>query len=247
MPRHTSTDSSLKSRNATPLASATEKKLLGYAALAAASGVAMLALAPGAEAKVVYTPTRQKLTVNTTFVLDVNGDGTPDFNFTAFTLLGGALRRETYTFNSDGFLEASGAVQSNQFWGAQFDVSALPAGVKIGGNGKFSTSNFFMGAVSATDGGPPNYAGPWAPAGGNVKDRYVGLKFVISGETHFGWARFNVQIRQPLKGKVQAVLTGYAYETVANAPITAGATSGNEAADARPTTLGQLAAGVAGH
>ncbi len=65
MPRHTSTDSSLKSlnksRNATPLTSAMEKKLSGYAILAAASGVAMLALAPSAEAKVVYTPTHQKL------------------------------------------------------------------------------------------------------------------------------------------------------------------------------------------
>jgi len=38
-----------------------EKKLSGYAILAAASGVAMLALAPSAEAKVVYTPTHQKL------------------------------------------------------------------------------------------------------------------------------------------------------------------------------------------
>ena len=49
MPRHTSTDSSLKSlnksRNATPLTSAMEKKLSGYAILA----------------KVVYTPTHQKL------------------------------------------------------------------------------------------------------------------------------------------------------------------------------------------
>jgi hypothetical protein len=246
MPRLTSSSSSLKSRNTTPLTSAMEKKLLGYAALAAASGVAMLALAPGAEAEVVYTPTHQKLTVNTTLALDVNGDGTPDFNFNAFSLRFGP-RRDTYTFLSEDFLEATAPMRSNQFWGAQFDVSALPAGFKIGRNGKFSASNFFMGAVSATDGGPPNYAGPWAPAGGNVKDRYVGLKFVINGEIHYGWARFNVQVRLPLKGNVQAVLTGYAYETVANAPIMAGATSGNEAADTQPARLGQLAAGAAGH
>jgi hypothetical protein len=246
MPRDTSTDSSLKSRNATQLTSAMEKKLLGYAALAAASGVAMLALAPSAEAKVVYTPANQKLPINTTFALDVNGDGIPDFNFFASTFLGGA-RRETYTFNSDAGLTVAGAEQSNEVWGAQAAVSALPAGVRIGRNGKFAASHFFMGAVSATDGEPPTYFGPWAPSQGNVKNRYVALKFVINGETHYGWARFNVQIRQPLKGKVQAILTGYAYETVPNAPIMAGQTSGTEETDTQPATLGQLAAGAAGH
>ena len=259
MPRHTSTDSSLrlrnksrdksrnKSHNATPLTSAIEKKLLGYATLAAASGVAMLALTPSAEAKVVYTPTNQKLPLNTTFALDVNGDGIPDFNFFAGTFMGGAVRRDTYTFNSDGTLGVSGEVESNQVWGLNGFVSALPAGVKVGPNGKFAASHVFLGLVAATDGEPPSYFGPWAPKDGNVKNHYVGLKFVIDGETHYGWARFNVQIRQPLNGKVQAILTGYAYETVANAPILAGETSGTEESETRPATLGQLAAGAAGH
>jgi len=246
MPRHTSTDSSLKSRNATTLASAMEKKLVSYATLAAASGVALIALAPGAEAEVVYTPTHQKLIVNTTLALDVNGDGTPDFNFNAFSLRFDP-RRDTYTFLSEDFLEVSGGLQSNQLWGVNAAVSALPAGVKIGGKGEFAVGNFFMGAVSATDGGPPNYAGPWAPAGGNVKERYAGLKFVIDGETHYGWARFNVQIRLPLKGNVQAILTGYAYETVANVPILAGATSGTQESVTPLATLGHLAAGAAAH
>lgn len=255
MPRPTSNGSSTKStnnsrnksRSPTPLTSATEKKLSGYAILAASSGVAMLALTPSAEAKIVYTPTNQKLPLNTTFALDVNGDGIPDFNFIAGTVLGGAVRRDTYTFNSDGTLGVSGAVESNQVWGENNIVSALPAGVKIGGKGKFAASHFFMGLVSATDSEPARYFGPWAPPDGNVKNHYVGLKFVIDGETHYGWARFNVQIRQPLHGNVQAILTGYAYETVANAPITAGATSGAEEADTPPATLGQLAAGAAGH
>jgi hypothetical protein len=123
----------------------------------------MLALAPGAEAKVVYTPANQKLPLNTAFALDVNGDGIPDFNFIAGTVLGGAVRRDTYTFNSDGTLGVSGAVESNQVWGVNGAVSALPAGLKIGGQGKFAASNFLMGAVSATDSEPARYFGPWAP------------------------------------------------------------------------------------
>lgn len=170
MPRHTSTDSSLKSRNksrnATQLTSAMENKLLGYAALAAASGVAMLAAAPSAEAKVVYTSTHQKLPLNTTFALDVNGDGIPDFNFFATSVLGGALRRDTYTFNSDAGLDVAGAEKSNQVWGAREAVSALSAGVKIGGNGKFATSHTIMGLLAATDGEAPFYYAPGLPRKG---------------------------------------------------------------------------------
>lgn len=248
MPRHTSTASFLKSRNTTPLASAMENKLLGYAVLATASGVAVLALSQSSEAKVIYTATHQKMPINSTFSLDVNGDGIPDFTFFAGTELGGA-RRETYTFNSDASLSAEGATNSNQVLGIGEGVSALAAGVKIGATGNFATSHFFMGLVSATDSGPARYYGPWAPAGGNVKNHYVGLKFVIDGEIHYGWARFNVQIRQPLKGNPQAYLTGYAYETVPNGPILAGKTSGAEDAEAQPAGLGKLALGtaVAGH
>jgi hypothetical protein len=47
--------------------------------------------------------------------------------------------------------------------------------------------------------------GPWV----NVKDRYLGLKFQIKGNTHYGWARLNVKVS---KTTITATLTGYAYE-----------------------------------
>ena len=43
-----------------------------------------------------------------------------------------------------------------------------------------------------------------------------------------------------------AVLTGYAYETVANKGIETGKTSGPDIASAQPATLGQLALGAEG-
>jgi hypothetical protein len=105
-----------------------------------------------------------------------------------------------------------------------------------------------MGVVSASNGGPPTYDGPWAPAGGTEKNRYVGLKFVIGGQIHFGWARFNVRMRLPRQGGLVAVLTGYAYETVANKPILTGQTKGADLAQAQPepATLGRLAEGATG-
>jgi hypothetical protein len=89
------------------------------------------------------------------------------------------------------------------------------------------------------------FGGQWA----NVKNRYLGLKFHIDGQTHYGWARLSVGGKQPLA----ALLTGYAYETTANAPITTGKTSGTDSAslaptdfgtDASPATLGTLALGA---
>jgi len=86
------------------------------------------------------------------------------------------------------------------------------------------------------------------------------LKFTIHGKTHFRWARLNTTCNLY---KVEAVLTGYAYETVANKPIITGKTKASD--DARnyhrgpgasvtnpvpdaphPATLGALAMGAHG-
>jgi hypothetical protein len=93
-----------------------------------------------------------------------------------------------------------------------------------------------------------------------VNSRYLGVKFEIKGQTHFGWARLNVQIQLPLT--ITATLTGYAYETIANKAITAGQTKGPgnlepdasieepdaslTAPSSKPATLGALAAGAPG-
>jgi hypothetical protein len=74
--------------------------------------------------------------------------------------------------------------------------------------------------------------GPWA----DVQNRYLGLKFKIKGESHYGWARLNVQLNG---GPITGTLTGYAYETIPNKPIIAGKTHGKDEA-----TLGHLATGA---
>jgi hypothetical protein len=90
--------------------------------------------------------------------------------------------------------------------------------------------------------------GPWL----GVKQRYLGLKFVIKGKVHFGWAR----IKMNGLGSEDFV-TGYAYEGTPNKAIIAGATK--ESADANadeakssaspdfiPASLGLLAMGAPG-
>jgi hypothetical protein len=93
--------------------------------------------------------------------------------------------------------------------------------------------------------------GPWK----NITRGYLGLKFFIQGKAHYGWARLNVTII-PGGGGIYGLLTGYAYETIANKTILAGKTKGDEneidssPADLsndvpNPLTLGRLARGAA--
>ena len=85
-----------------------------------------------------------------------------------------------------------------------------------------------------------------------VKNRYLGTRFQINGEPHYGWARLSV-LRNGRHFKV--VLTGYAYETIPNKRIIAGRTHDSDETKqpasmkgyASPApTLGSLALGAPG-
>jgi hypothetical protein len=86
----------------------------------------------------------------------------------------------------------------------------------------------------------------------NIQNHYLGLKFQINGETHFGWARLSVHVNSD---NLKAYLTGYAYETVPGNAIVAGQTTGaaeNAVLDLKSDdapqlpALGMLALGVQG-
>ena len=86
------------------------------------------------------------------------------------------------------------------------------------------------------------WGGQWANGGKGLKDRYLGFRFQITDQVHYGWARVSVAI----KGKVfTSTLTGYAYETIPNKGIIAGKTTGSDVTilPANTGTLGHLALG----
>lgn len=232
-------------RGAVALNSSVEKRLFNYAAVASAAGVAVLALANSSEAKVVYTPTHQKISPNTTLSLDLNGDGVNDFVFSNRFNGPRGLAAPTSGSRTSAALSINPAAKTNAVWGYSGFVSALPSKIKLGPAGKFLHSRYFMGGVSAIEANHPTYNGPWAPADGDEINRYVGMKFVIDGQVHFGWARLNVKIRQTKNGGAVAELTGYAYETVANKPILTGQMSGTDDSSTEPISLGHLALGSA--
>lgn len=245
---HAFNRSSRISKKAGILSLQTEQKLLSYAALATAAGTGVLALAQPSEAEIVYTPVSVRIAPpNNPYNLDLNGDGVVDFSI--FVRDPASPRGPTFSRRTSAAMLMYGKGSNVNAVNKNNEVPAFAAGVAVGPKITFGTG-VFMGGVSAIDGNHPMYAGSWAPAGGSEKNRFVGVKFMIDGEVHYGWVRFNVKIRQEVKGGVLAELTGYAYETEPNTPIVTGKTSGTALSRNEPASnrgiLGFLALGSTG-
>ena len=238
-----------------------------YALAASAAGVATLALVPAAGAKVIYTAAHKVIPKEMRVYIDLNRDGINDLFFFMLTC-------------SDRFCSALYGIplSNNLAWATGTrSVAALHPGKRIGPSKHFQSSHIFMVHSERKLNARPNAntllnqpnstsctyynSGPWL----NVKNRYLGLQFIIKGKTHYGWARLNVTVREGVcpnhPGKVTAILTGYAYETIPGKAIIAGSTEGPDddgpdnddiqepntsltAPTPQPATLGMLALGA---
>src|SRR5271157_2461793 len=192
-----------------------QTRLNTYALAASAAGVGVLALAQPTQASVVYTPTHQVIGANGVYNLDLTGNGTVNF----------LIQEWVSGFTSNNALLCDAAIGNGVVGKARF-ASALSAGASIGPNQKFvgggNNGEVMLSVTHFTTGSTGYVHGAWS----NVRNRYLGLKFQFSGETHYGWARVSVK-RQA--NHFTAVLTGYAYETTPNTAIIAGEISGNAA------------------
>jgi hypothetical protein len=241
-------------RTPAKLSESIHQQINAYALAATAAGVGILASAQPTEAKIIYTPAHVVLTgvPHTSYLLDLNHDGINDFSISGGYYVFESGDTATLRCIPEGSLD-SARVPKQGF------VMALPAGVRVGSGERFNQSEF-MGKVSQRSGATGFY-GPWVNGGKGVRDRYLGLKFAIKGETHYGWARLNVKVGG--QSILKATLTGYAYETVPNKSIRAGQTkelADDQANDGgrgasltnpvpdfpQPTSLGALALGAPG-
>jgi hypothetical protein len=235
MEQGTPADSKLRSRPAVQLRPATEKKLAGYSALAsAATGLGVLALAQPSHAEVIYKPTHQVIAHHSTLGLDLNGDGIIDFVFSN-------VSAHHATGNSAGLNLRAAAAGNVPFCNSSFP-EALRAGTLVGASAHFCPIGQQLLGKAYQNLSGLGYVGSWAPLGGYIKNQYLGVRFVIDGETHYGWARMSVSVKPT---GVTAVLTGYAYESKANTPIITGPPSGGKEVSPDSVTLGDLAIGAA--
>jgi hypothetical protein len=225
------------------LSSRIEKALVAYVAAGAAA--ALVATSEPAEAKIVHTNTNVRVGFRPVEI-DLNHDGVPDFVITFCPF-----------YHSDRLIVGP-RVAGNAIQEAPGSNDAAPGfrGTPTGPANSFRASGASCFSTNGTQ--PVGIAmatyfrylsyfpeGPWI----DTTNRYLGLKFIINGQTHFGWARLSIT---DLTGR----LTGYAYETAPNTQIIEGATSDVAAFHApdrvdRPLppsspTLGMLARGFQG-
>jgi hypothetical protein len=221
-----------------------EHRILLYVLAAGAT----LAGAPAAQAKIVFTPSQAVVAysvcnTNATLQIDLNNDGTNDF-----TLYG-----NTFCFSGSGIsifdssLNVTGSVGSNVILGINTptgrDAAALKRGAPIRSDANFSNKGL-MELRTYAELAPSNYTfGSFL----GITNRFLGVRFLINGETYYGWIGFRST------GEGNATLAGWAYETVPNTPILAGAGTKKRGEEpevdsatlraAEPTSLELLAAG----
>jgi hypothetical protein len=199
-----------------------------YALSAGAAGVSLLAVTQAAEAKIVYTKAHQVIGANGVYNLDLNHDGTVDFliqqiGYCNSTTCNGFQRWLLAKEALGNAVEGSIANQSMHF------AAALNPGAQIGPRRRFihggNNGESMIFVWEDQDFQTLHTYGKWI----DLNSRYLGLKFKIGKETHFGWARLSVH---DSNGNITAVLTGYAYETVPGKAIVAGQTEVTASADA---------------
>lgn len=228
------------------LSAVADRRLAAYALAAGTAGVGVAALAQALSHQTIqYYSADMDIYAGgrvTMFPLDLNHDGVTDFNF-----YGG---RSGYSLGTANISWYQGAVGWGNLPAGNGAINhPLAKGAEIGPSenfvgGQMMERNIWSFGRHHTKYGHSQCIGPFK----STENFYIGVAFEISGETHFGWIR--VANQQCLgDGEVQGTITGYAYNTVANAPIQAGQIrSGKDTTSdvGVKKTLGVLALGAAG-
>lgn len=175
------------------------KKLLKYGSL-----VAAVAGINEAEAAIVYTDIVPDFAgaVGSQYFLDLNNDGTND-----------------YRIWHDGFsnLYVSPLAATNNVLGSGGATFAYPFALSlnapIGPGGVTFYNNGFAGGFQSLNYGSCNFGSNWC----NETDKYLGFQFNIGANTHYGWARLDVN-----QNGSSWTVKDYAYEDTPNTAILAG-------------------------
>lgn len=227
-------------RTVTSLPASVERRLTAYSLAAAAAGVGFLALP--AHAQVIYTPASIQLN-NGDMFLDLNCGPHLNFwmanRFEGFSNYGGSARE----LELNGSLNGSVMEDSN-------GPLALPAGSVVGSSRTFTNAHANEQVMASAYKFVYYYTytgvrGNWP----NTKHAFLGLKFEIQGQVHYGWAEFSVTatVKNRRQAAINATLEGYAFEATPNQSIMTGQTSGGSAGNALvppPGTLSSLALGA---
>lgn len=189
------------------------KQLTAYSAMA----TALIGTSAIAHGEIIYNDIDDiSVEIDMIYDIDIDGDGILDFHFNA-----GATDSGSWTFASIFGLAPSYTVgnTSNQiigYAGTYFGyASALSEGDPIGPDGVWlNYPSYGNSAVIAS-----NYFGDIFGEFPGNGEKFLGIKFVIGTELHYGWIRVESDI-----SPAYISIKDYAYETNADQAIGAGAT-----------------------
>jgi hypothetical protein len=209
-------------KNDTPINGVLGHRLLLYALAAGAT----LACTVTSQAEVIFTPSSAVLHGTGKLGIDLDNDGAVDITIRVW-------RCESFSGYGQivGCISAYGALNLGEIETSHFSprAAALTRGIKVGPSNGFG-ARAFMGS-----GFPSESDGHWT----HVANRFLGARFVINGETHFGWIGFRSVYGTYV---LTAKLAGWAYETNPDTPIVTGS-GGTGTAAIEPTSLEFLASG----
>jgi hypothetical protein len=168
----------------------------------------LLCSAAPSHAEVIYKSMYVYMVDQGTYHFDFNNDGVTDLTF--------ALNLQQ---NSCDYVITAVETPAHGNGAEGKPPTPLQAGDQIGTNQEFFDEGQTM--ASLTPCGHVSYRGPWPQS----EVRYLGVSFLINGETHYAWASVEFDVILTFgPPKLVAKLTGYAYETVPGMPINAGQT-----------------------
>ena len=227
----------LKARAAARLSESVARRLASYGAIA---GAGVLAMGQPAHADVIVTSSNKFVVPGSVVSLDLNDDGIADLR----------LGQSLGTFFSPT-MPVKGAGASNGVLGFVSVYQGIPHAVAsrlapraaIGPGGLFQNKAILGEARCCF---ATYYYGPWAHGGNG----FLGLRFAVDGEIHYGWAELKVRDLYQTRLAYGELLVAYAYDTVPNQPIFAGEglleTGSPDSVTPEPGTLGLLALGSLG-
>ncbi|MFN0275200.1 MAG: hypothetical protein ACKVPJ_05615 [Chitinophagales bacterium] len=211
MKRKTSTE--LKNQN---------RKLFAYSSSAAV----FLACTNATEAQtLVYTNVDPDVILeapNALYDLDLNNDGTTDFTLSATSAGSNIIT----SLGANVFYGINGVFinpeNSNSIAGTSGSLTGfaypyvLASSVNVGGGQLFLNASFQTLAYSffASHDGVENVIAQYGLWLGGQTDKFIGLKMLIAGNSHYGWVRVNVD-----SSHKKMTVKDYAFESAPNTPI----------------------------
>jgi methionine-rich copper-binding protein CopC len=199
---------------------ALQNRLKTYASVAAG-----VVAASTAGAQIVYTDVNPDVTINTipsSFDIDFNGDLTPEFQLKLYysssfylarvvpmsplnevmaTSYVDVLNPNDIISGAQSFVNYGSALEINDWYLDLFELA-------------FSTYSYSSITYSST--------GTWGKWGGANTDKYIGVKFDISGNTHYGWIRVDTDFSTTNPSAWSMTIKDFAYQSIPDSSILAG-------------------------